>query len=149
MSETTNNTDRIRAWLRTCPIIAKSKYFGADYIGENSTEYSVINIPSGLRYRENILGKKVLREKQEQQFTFAARVPYGRDVQQNLENITFFQDVVSWIQEQNKLENFPEWNSGIVYGIEAVNTGAPIRTDTAAAIYQFTIKVTYKVKENG
>lgn len=144
-----NNTDRFRAWLRTCPSIAQSKYFGADYIGEKATEYSVFSVPSSLRYRENILGHKVLRTKQEQDFIFAARVPYGRDVKQNLDNLAFFQDIASWIQEQNKAENFPEWEGGVVSGIEVSNTGAPIMTDSAAARYQFTIKVTYKVKENG
>lgn len=139
-----NNADRLRAWLRTCPAIANSNYFGADYIGENATEYSVIGIPSGLRYRENIMGKRVLNDKQEQQFAFAARVPYGRDVQQNLDNSGFFQDVTSWIYEQNKAGNFPEWD-GHVTAIEAVNTGAVIRNDTTAAVYQFTIKVSYRI----
>ena len=144
-----NNTDRFRAWLRTCPTIAKSKYFGADYIGEKATEYSIFSVPSSFRYHENILGKKVLRPEQEQDFIFAARVPYGRDVQQNLDNLAFFQDVAAWISEQNKTANFPEWDGGVVSGIEVSNTGAPIMTDTAAARYQFTIKVTYRVKENG
>lgn len=140
-----NNTDRFRVWLRTCPAIANSKYFGADYIGENATEYSIFSVPSTLRYRENILGHRVLRPSQEQDFIFAARVPYGRDVQQNLDNLAFFQDVAAWIQEQNKTETFPEWEGGTVSGIEATNTGAPIMTDSEAARYQFTIKVTYKV----
>ena len=140
-----NNTDRFRTWLRSCPTIASSKYFGADYIGEKSTEYSIFSVPSTLKYRENILGKKVLREKQEQDFIFVARVPYGRDVKQNLDNLAFFQDVAAWIQEQNKIENFPEWDGGIVSGIEVSNTGAPIMTDSAAARYQITIKVTYKI----
>ena len=140
-----NNADRFRAWLRSCPTIANSKYFGADYIGEKSTEYSVFSVPSTLRYRENILGHKVLRNTQEQDFIFAARVPYGRDVQQNLENLAFFQDVAAWIQEQSKINNFPEWDGGTISAIEVSNTGAPVMTDSAAARYQFTIKVTYKV----
>ena len=140
-----NNADRFRAWLRSCPTIANSKYFGADFIGEKSTEYSVFSVPSTLRYRENILGHKVLRSTQEQDFIFAARVPYGRDVQQNLENLAFFQDVASWIADQNKIENFPEWDGGTISAIEVSNTGAPVMTDSAAARYQFTIKVTYKV----
>ena len=140
-----NNTERFRAWLRTCPTIAQSKYFGADYIGENATEYAVMSTPSGLRYRENILGNRFLLTTQEQNFVFAAKVPYGSDVQQNLENLGFFQDVAAWIAAQNAAGNFPEWEGGTVTAIECTNTGAPIQTGPDAARYQFQIRVTYKI----
>ena len=140
-----NNAEKLREWLRTCPSIAQSRYFGADFIGENATEYSVISVPSALRYRENIIGDRVLLTSQEQNFIFAAKVPYGRDVQQNLANLGFFQDVANWIADQNKAGNFPEWDGGTVTAIESTNTGAPVQTGSDAARYQFQIKVTYKI----
>ena len=140
-----NNTERFRAWLRTCPAIAQSQYFGADYIGETATEYAVMSTPSGLRYRENILGTRFLLTTQEQNFVFAAKVPYGSDVHQNLENLGFFQDVAAWIAAQNAAGNFPEWEGGTVTAIECTNTGAPIQTGPDAARYQFQIRVTYKI----
>lgn len=146
MSEV-SNAENIRAWLRTCPEIAAAKYFGADYIGENATEYSVMSVPSTLRYRENIIGKRVLRDQQEQNFVFAARVPYGRDVRQNLENLGFFQRVGDWIHAQNKAGNFPEWSDGIVTAVNVTNTGAPMQTGSDAAQYQFQIKVIYRIEE--
>lgn len=139
-----NNTQRLRAWLQACPAIAQAQYFGADYIGENATEYAVFSTPSMLRYRENILGKRVLLPSQEQNFVFAAKVPYGSDVQQNLENLGFFQDVAAWIREQNATGNFPEWDDGAITAIECTNTGSPVQTGTDAARYQFQIRVTYK-----
>lgn len=141
-----NNTEKLRAWLRTCPSIAQSKYFGADYMGEKATEYAVFSIPSSLKYRENILGKRVPRESQEQNFVFAAKIPYGSDVAQNLENLGFFQDVDTWVRAQNKTGNFPEWNDGTITAIEVTNTGAPIQIGTDAARYQLQIKVTYKIQ---
>lgn len=140
-----NNVEKLREWLRTCPSIAQSKYFGADYIGENATEYSVISVPSALRYRENILGDRILLSSQEQNFIFAAKVPYGADVQQNLANLGFFQDVANWIATQNKQGNFPDWDGGVVTAVECTNTGAPVQTGSDAARYQFQIKVTYKI----
>lgn len=140
-----NNAGKLREWLRTCPSIAKSKYFGADYIGDNATEYSVISVPSALRYRENILGNRTLLTSQEQNFIFAAKVPYGSDIQQNLANLGFFQDVANWIADQNKVNNFPEWDGGTITAIECTNTGAPVQTGSDAARYQFQIKVTYKI----
>ena len=140
-----NNTDRLRTWLRQCPSIAKGKYFGADYIGEKSTEYAVFSVPSAKRYRENILGKRVLTTTQEQNFIFAAKVPYGSDVKQNLNNLAFFQEVSDWIAQMNANSDYPEWADGVITAIEASNTGAPVQTGSDAARYQFQIKVTYKI----
>ena len=140
-----NNTDRIRTWLRQCPAIAKGKYFGADYIGEKSTEYAVFSVPSMKRYRENILGKRYLLPTQEQNFVFAAKVPYGSNVQQNLANLGFFQDVADWIAQMNADHDFPEWSDGVITSIETTTNGSPVQTGSDAARYQFQIKVTYKI----
>ena len=140
-----NNAERLRAWLLDCPALQAAAYFGADYLGENATEYAVISVPSNLRYRENILGKMVLRETQEQNFIFAAKVPYGSDVQQNLDNLGFFQDVATWIQEQSLSGNLPEWDDGTVTAVSVSSTGAPMQTGSDAARYQFQIKVIYKI----
>ena len=101
---TVNNTEKLRAWLRTCPTIASGKYFGADYIGENATEYALISTPSTLRYRENILGDRIMLTRQEQTFVFAARVPYGSDVQQNLDNLKFNIENIRKLQESLNIE---------------------------------------------
>ena len=140
-----NNTNSLRTWLRTCPAIAKGKYFGADYIGEKATEYAVFSVPLTKQYRENILGQRVLLTKQEQNFIFAAKVPYGSDVQQNLDNLGFFQDLSEWLAQMNAAKDFPEWADGTITSIEATSTGAPVQTGSDAARYQFQIKVTYKI----
>ena len=141
-----NNAEKVRTWLRACPKIASSKYFGADYIGDNATEYALYTVPSSLKYRENIMGDRMLLSTQEQLFIFAAKVPYGSDVKQNLSNSLFIQDVAAWIQSQNAARNFPDWEGGRVTGIECANTGAPVQMSADAARYQFQIRVTYKVK---
>ena len=140
-----NNTDRLRTWFRNCPAVSKSKYFGVDYLGEKATEYAIISVPSTKQYRENILGQRKLLPTQEQNFIFAAKVPYGADVPQNLQNLGFFQDVADWIAQMNIAQDFPEWADGTIMSIEATNTGAPVQTGTDAARYQFQIKVTYKI----
>ena len=140
-----NNTERLRTWLRQCPAIAKGKYFGADYIGEKSTEYAVFSVPSTKRYRENILGNRYLLPTQEQNFVFAAKVPYGSDVKQNLDNLGFFQTVADWISQMNADRDFPEWADGTIVAIETSTTGAPVQTGSDSARYQFQIKVTYKI----
>ena len=144
-TNTVNNAENLRTWFRTCTALSSAKYFGADYLGERATEYAVFSVPSGLRYRENILGKRVLQNAQEQNFIFAAKIPYGSDVQQNLDNLKLFQDVADWIRAQNVAGNFPAWADGDITGIEVTNTGAPVAMGTDAARYQMQIKVSYKI----
>lgn len=141
-----NNAERLRAWLIGCPALKEAAYVGADYMGEEATQYALISVPSNLRYRENILGKMKLLEVQQQDFIFAAKAPYGSDVQQNLKNYGFFQDVANWIQQQNKEGNLPKWDGGTVSAVTTSNTGAPVQIGTDAARYQFQIRVTYKIK---
>lgn len=139
-----NNTERLRAWLRTCPTVAKRTRFGADYMGENADEYGVFSVPTMLRYRENILGEQVLALNQIQNFIFASKAPYGADIQQNLDNLAFWQSIVKWILEQNNLHNFPEWDGGTVKSIVPTLTGALTQAGSDAARYQIQLQVAYQ-----
>lgn len=62
MSQASNSIDSLRQWFRQCPLLSKSNRFGADYLGENPTEYAIYASPSTLKYRENILGESVLED---------------------------------------------------------------------------------------
>lgn len=147
MSET-NNAEKIRDWLRSCPYASDAnKYFGVDYIGENADQFAVFSVTSTLKYKTNILGERYLQSEQTQSFDVVMRAPYGNDVTQNLENLRVAQNMVSWIREQNEISNFPEWNDGEIKFIDATNTGAPMRVSPDSALYEFSIKVTYKVKQ--
>ena len=148
MPETTpiNNTASMRTWLRSCTQIESARLFGADYLGDEES-YSLDVTPTALKYRENILGDMVLQEKQEQNFVFASRDPYGADYQQNLDNLAFFQAVAKWIIDQNNARNFPEWEGGEVVAIVPTLSAYPITMGSAFARYQIQIKVTYRVTE--
>ena len=136
----------MRAWLRGCPAVQRARRFGADYLAEEES-YSLDVTPTALKYRENILGEMVLREKQEQNFVFASRDPYSADVKQNLENLGAMQDVTAWIIQQNNARDFPDWEGGEVVAIVPTLTAYPIAMGSAFARYQIQIKVTYRVSD--
>ena len=140
-----NNAEKLRTWLRSCPTVAQNLRFGADYMGENPTEYGVFSVPSTYQYRQNILGEQVPQFNQEQNFVFACKSPYGSDAAQNLENLAFWQDIVSWIWKQNEDGNFPDWNGGTVTAIMPTITGAMISATSDVARYQIQLKVTYQI----
>ena len=139
-----NNTEQLRLWFRECPVLNKKKKFGVDYVSESPTEYTINAVPSTLRYTENILGERLLDDIQVQNFTFASREVYGADIRQNLENLGFYQDVASWIVEQNNVGNFPDWDGGVIRSITPTLTGAAVALGPSAALYQIQIQVQYR-----
>lgn len=143
---TTNNAGAVRAWLRQCPAVERGRLFGADYLAE-AESYSLDAAPTALKYRENILGELVLRERQEQNFVFAAREAYSEQFQQNLDNLGVMQDVSAWIIEQNNARNFPDWEGGEVTAVVPSLNAYPISMGSAYARYQIQIKVAYRVTE--
>jgi hypothetical protein len=151
MSQTESNTERLRAWFRTCPAISTDNRFRIDYLAEEATEYAIYAVPSALKYHENILGDEVLDDTQTQNYIFASKESYGADIQQNLANLGFYDAVVSWILEQNLARNFPEWALDVpdwenvrIKSIVPTLTAYVAQAGSDAAKYQIQLKITYR-----
>lgn len=115
-----------------------------DYLAKEPTEYAIYSVPSTISYHENILGEDIPDSIQTLNFIFASKQPYGADIQQNLENLAFYQDVVAWIIEQNTARNFPEISEGKVKSIVPTLTAYPAEIGSDTAKYQIQLKLTYR-----
>ena len=144
MSLVLNNTEQLRNWFRGCPALASGNRFRIDYLAENPTEYAIYAVPSQIRYRENVLGEEVPAEIQTVNYIFASKESYGADVEQNLANLGFYDEVVLWILQQNNLRNFPAINEGKIKSIVPTLTAYPITIGSDAARYQIQLRITYK-----
>ena len=138
-------TEKLRIWLRGCPLIKKSNRFGVDYLSDKATGYALFAVPSQLKYHENILGEYLLDDTQVANFIFASKEPYGADIEQNLANVAFFNAVMAWIYEKNNAREFPEISTGTVTSIVPTLTGYPAQAGAGEAKYQIQIKVTYRI----
>ena len=139
-----NNAESLRLWFRECPTINNRNRFRVDYLAENPTEYAIYSVPSQITYRENILGENVPLDIQTLNFIFASKESYGADIQQNLANLGFYDEIVLWILEQNNEQNFPSINEGAVLSIVPTLTAYPVSVGSATAKYQIQIKLTYR-----
>lgn len=139
-----NNAEQIRLWLRGCPALSDTNRFRVDYLAENATEYAIYSVPSQITYRENVLGEEVPTDLQTLNFIFASRESYGPDIQQNLANLGFYDEVIRWIIEQNNLRNFPSINEGRVRSIVPTLTPYVVDGGSDAARYQIQIRMTYQ-----
>ena len=139
-----NNTEKIRDWFRTCPVILDTNRFHVDYLSESPTEYAIYASPSTIKYHENVLGEEIPDDIQTLNFVFASKESYGADVQQNLANMGFYDDVVAWIIERNSARNFPVINGGRVKSIVPTLTAYPAQIGSDSAKYQIQLRMTYK-----
>lgn len=137
-------TEALREWFRGCPLLQAHAKVGVDYLPAEATEYAVYEIPSTIRYVENVLGEEIPADKQTQNFSFAAKLPYGADVTQNLANAEFYEAVVYWIAQQNQARAFPIFAGGTVTGITATLTAYASAVGSDVAQYQIQIRITYR-----
>lgn len=141
-----NNAEQLRDWFRSCPAIADGNRFRMDYLAENPTEYALYAVPSQINYRENVLGEEIPTPIQTVNYIFASKENYGADVEQNLANLGFYDEIVAWILEQNARHNFPAINEGRIKSIVPTLTAYPIEVGSDAARYQIQLRITYRRK---
>lgn len=144
MSQALNNAEQLRAWFRGCPALMEGSRFNVDYLPENPTEYSLYSVPSPIRTRENVLGEEIPLDEQSVEWIFASRESYGPDVEQNLANLGFYDEVALWIIQQNAIRNFPIINEGKVKSIMPTLTAYPVQPGSDAARYQIQIRIKYR-----
>ena len=144
MPQVLNNAEQLRTWFRGCPALAEGSRFRVDYLAENPTEYALYAVPSQINYRENILGEEVPTDIQIINYIFASKESYGPDVEQNLANLGFYDEVVMWILAQNERRSFPTINEGRIKSIVPTLTAYPIQIGSDAAKYQIQLKITYR-----
>lgn len=141
---TVNTIEKLREWFRDCPAILKENRFRVDFLSDKPLEYSLFSVPSSIFYKENVLGEMIPTDIQTMNFVFAIKTPYGADVQQNMRNLNFFQEVMAWIIEQNAQRNLPQISEGVVRSIVPTLTAHPSEAGSDCAIYQIQLKMQYK-----
>ena len=139
-----NTIENLRAWFRGCPAFDKKSRFLVDYLGADPREYAIFVTPSPLNFKTDILGNVIFDTKQTLNFILASREAYGPDVLQNLANLGFYDEVISWICEQNKTKNFPIIREGKVESIVPSLTQYVFQAGTDNARYQIQCKLIYR-----
>ena len=139
--------DALRHWLTACPTILRTKRFGVDNIAETE-EFAIISSPSTPNVVEDITGKVKLAPNQTQNFIFANRMPYGKDIATNLDNLSWWEETCAWIQDQNYEGNFPLIQGLKIRRIIPTLSAYPAQTGTGNAVYQIQIAVSYTIIQN-
>ena len=108
-----NNDIYVRDWMKECPYVQDEF---ARKNGVKLLEYGIY--PSAVQpsYHENVLGELVTDEIQVARFILTAKMQY---LDKNVARYSFYQNIVDWIEEQNRLKKFPKLNDGVVKSVNA------------------------------
>lgn len=112
-----------------------------DFLENSPIAYTVEPVPCNPVVRKFIDGSC---EKQFL-FLFASREAYSDDVNQCIENLSFYEDFSEWIYEQSDNRNFPVLGGNrTVTELEILTGGYQIYADTNTARYQIQLRLIYK-----
>ncbi|MDE5854209.1 MAG: chloramphenicol resistance protein [Ruminococcus sp.] len=112
-----------------------------DYLGNSPIEYTVEPVPCSPVVRKFIDGSC---EKQFL-FLFASREAYSDDVNQCIENLSFYENFSDWIYEQNNSGNLPVLDGNrTAEELEILTGGYQIYADTNTARYQIQLRLIYR-----
>lgn len=112
-----------------------------DYLGGKPVEYTVEPVPCNPVYKKYIDGDCI----KQFLFLFASREYYSADVNQNIENLSFYEDFSEWIYERNFNEILPDLGSDrTALGIEILTGGYQLSADANTARYQIQLRLIYE-----
>lgn len=138
--------EALRDWFRQCPLLESGNRFGVDNLHADPTEYAIFMTPSSLATAVDITGEVYVKSVQERTFVFASREKHPSDVLQALANHGFYDGVINWIIQQNKLKNFPELPDGSVIYIMPSLTQYLFEAGANSGRYQISCKMKYRRK---
>ena len=133
-----NNDIYVRDWIKQCPCM--QDYF-ARKNGVKMLEYGIYPSIVQPSYHENVLGELVADEIQEARFILTAKMQYKDG---DTQRFNFYENVIDWIEEQNKLRKFPRLNEGTVRSVNARVSQYVSEPNRAEERNEIQIRFTYK-----
>ena len=130
----------VRDFILTFPDLDENGCLYVDYLVDQAIEYSVETVPCDpvfKRYTDGGCMKQFL-------FLFASREYYSADVIQCIENLSFYEDFSSWINQKNRSGELPDLDGRDPVSIEVLTGGYAFDADAETARYQIQLRLLYE-----
>lgn len=132
--------ENIRNYFLKCPLIDKKSRINIDYLGVDAVEYTIDSVPSDPILKKYVDGGAL----KQHLFIFGSREYYGSDTLQNMENSGFYEQLNSWIEEQNSIGNLPILGKNKESTkIEVLTSGYLFDASEETAKYQVQLRLVY------
>jgi len=124
-------------------INSKSRQINVNMLSNDINNYSLDKIPVSSEVERWITGLEIHRDV----FSFRSRTSYSQEVEENLENIGFFELFEEVINSNNKEGVLPDIDG--IESIACLNCGTMLSNDNGhVATFDIQIQITYIVKNN-
>lgn len=136
--------ENIRAWLRNYPGLAGR--LDVDFLDDDTETYSLDTIPCEEVVKRYLDGSAV----KQFQFVVASRCLYYQDIQQNLDNLAFFEGLTAWVEQKARARELPEMDGGrTAQKITVTSTAYPfLVSEDGKARYQLQLRLEYYQKRS-
>lgn len=135
--------DKLISFFETCPFIDENSPINADYLGNEIGTYSVDGSPAETVLQTYIDGSK---EKQ-LRFDFTSREAI--DIYDHKQNSIFYENLSSWVEEQNKLGNLPNLEYPLIaQEVNVITYGYAEQISPNKAIYIIQMQLKYLERAN-
>lgn len=133
-------TEAIRAYLENYPGLSGG-VMHVDWLPESARAYSIESIPCEPVLKQYMDGSSW----RQLQFNLASSMYYSSDVENQTENMEWFEAFDGWIQMQSLFRQLPELGEGrVCKTIEILSSAYPVAVDdNGLARYQLQMKITY------
>lgn len=111
-----------------------------DYLGSEAVEYTVEAVPCDPVYMQYIDGDCV----KQFLFIFASREYYSADVNQCIQNLSFYENFERWIRDRNREGILPDLDGRTPVSIGVLTAGYAFDCDTETARYQIQLRLIYE-----
>lgn len=133
----------IRNYFLECPHL-KGGLFHVNYLGSEPIEYTIDQVPANPVVKMYVDGSSV----RQLVFVFASREHHGADALENLESSSFYDDLLSWIEQQNNNDELPQLPAGkTAQSVELLSLPYLFSIEEDRARFQIQARVIYYQKE--
>lgn len=135
--------DSLYDWLKTCSLF-EEKRLDIDCLQSDSNHYSLDAVPCERIVKRYLDGSSVRR----QLFTISSRAPFGPDITTQSENLQFFDDLESWLEEQAERGLLPDLGENRrARSLTVLSSSYPVEADEGqgggTARYQIQLELIY------
>lgn len=131
--------ESLRTFFYSCPLLAGGQ-IRLEYLGAEPTGYSIESRAASPVVRQYVSGDSL----RQLVFVLASREPYGPEQQKALSSSGFYEQLSDWIEEQNRLGNFPQLPEGCrPQRLEVLASGCNAVTELDTARFQMEGRLLY------
>lgn len=133
--------ESIREYFDSCPLLKADAKLNLDYLGLEDVEYGIYSEPVNPLIKRYVDGDEL----KQHTFVFAVKNLMSDSYITQLENISFFDKFIQWIEENNKQRKLPKLEGKRqAQRLEILTNGYLIAQDEGKAQYQIQMRLIYK-----